>query len=89
MDSEPGTLLALNNNRRLKLMKRRQNRQSITAKFLECLRDDRGAVMVEYLLITAIMVPLICYLFHPDNGFYKGQRDQYELTTLALELPGP
>jgi hypothetical protein len=70
-------------------MKRPDNLQSLTAKFLECLRDERGAVMVEYLLITAIMVPLICYLFHPDNGFYRGQRDQYELTALVLELPGP
>ncbi len=70
-------------------MNRRHNRPSLTAKFVECLHDDRGAVMVEYLLITAIMVPLICYLFHPDNGFYKGQRDQFDLTAIVLELPGP
>ena len=70
-------------------MKRRDNLPRLTAKFVECLHDDQGAVMVEYLLITAIMVPLIAYLFHPDNGFYKGQRDKYELTALVLELPGP
>jgi hypothetical protein len=70
-------------------MKKPQNRQSIAGKFIECLRDDRGAVMAEYVLISAITVPVICYLYHPDNGFYKTQRDLYELTTLVLRLPGP
>lgn len=63
--------------------------RGIAARFAECVRDERGSAMTEYLLVTGIMVPLAIYLFHPDNGFYKGARDQYELTTLLLIFPGP
>ena len=45
--------------------------------------------MAEYLVVTGVALPLAIYLFHPDNGFYKAARDQYELTTLLLRWPGP
>jgi len=46
--------------------------------------------MTEYILIMMLVVlPAIFYLFNPDNGFYKGIRDQYELTTTMLMFPGP
>jgi len=61
----------------------------VVAKFLECLWDDRGVAMTEYLIITGIMIPAALYLFHPDNGFYKASRDQYDVTVLLLMLPGP
>ena len=61
----------------------------IPMRFVACLRDDRGAAMMEYLLVTGIMVPLAAYLFHPDNGFYQAIRSQYDLTTLLLMAPGP
>jgi len=63
--------------------------RKLVARLLECLQDDRGSAMTEYLLVTGIMVPVAIYLFHPDNGFYKAARDQYELTTLLLQFPGP
>jgi len=63
--------------------------QNLCSRFLECIRDDRGVAMTEYLLITGIMVPAVIYLFHPDNGFYSAERFQYNLTTLVLTLPGP
>lgn len=63
--------------------------RNLRSKFLECLRDERGIAMTEYLLITGIMVPACAYLFHPDNGFYSAQRFQYNLTTLMLVFPGP
>lgn len=63
--------------------------RNIKGKFIACMRDDRGAVMAEYLIVTGTVLPLIFYLFHPDNGFYKAARDQYELTTLMLMWPGP
>jgi hypothetical protein len=59
------------------------------ARFVRCWRDDRGSAMTEYLLVSGIMIPLALYLFHPDNGFYKAAREQYELTTLLLQFPGP
>ena len=58
-------------------------------KFAECLRDERGIAMTEYLIIVGILLPLIFYLFNPDNGFYKGARDQYDLTSMLLVFPGP
>jgi hypothetical protein len=70
-------------------MGRRFTFSRIMHKFAECLGDDRGQAMTEYLLVVGIMVPLACYLFHPDNGFYKAARDQYNLTTLLLMFPGP
>jgi len=54
-----------------------------------CLADDKGSATTEYVVLTLVTVPLIIILFHPDNGFYKAARDQYELTTLLLRLPGP
>jgi len=58
-------------------------------KFVECLRDERGVAMTEYLMVTGIMVPLAAYLFHPDNAFYQEFRTQYNLTTTLLMYPGP
>ncbi len=63
--------------------------RTITSKLVECLRDDRGIAMTEYLLITGITLPMVFYLFHPDNGFYNAARQQYDLTTLLLTFPGP
>ncbi len=63
--------------------------RNIAARFVECLKDDRGQAMTEYLLVTGIMVPLAIYLFHPDNGFYQEFRTQYNLTTTLLMYPGP
>lgn len=65
------------------------NLRNIFSKFGECLRDERGSAMTEYLLITGIIIPLAIYLFHPDNGFYQSARDQYNLTSLLLMFPGP
>jgi Flp pilus assembly pilin Flp len=63
--------------------------QDVIARFLECLRDERGTAMTEYLLITGIMVPVAAYLFHPDNGLYQAVRDQYNMTSALLIYPGP
>jgi hypothetical protein len=63
--------------------------RNLRSKFSECLRDERGIAMTEYLLITGIMVPAAAYLIYPDNGFYYAARFQYNLTTLCLVFPGP
>ena len=63
--------------------------RNLRAKFVECMRDDRGIAMTEYLLITGIMVPAIYYLFYPDNGFYSAARLQYDTTYMLLLFPGP
>ncbi len=63
--------------------------RKVWTKFGECMRDDRGIAMTEYLIIVGITLPLTFYLFNPDNGFYQGARDQYDLTTLLLIFPGP
>ncbi len=63
--------------------------RNAACRFAECLRDERGAAMAEYLILSGITIPLACYLFHPDNGLYKSARDQYEVTTVLLRLPGP
>jgi hypothetical protein len=63
--------------------------RNLRAKFVECMRDERGIAMTEYLIITGIMVPAAYYLFYPDNGFYSAARSQYNTTTLLLMFPGP
>ena len=65
------------------------NWRNLKARFMDCLRDERGAVMEEYAIITGSTVPLACFLYHPDNGFYKAAHDQHYLTTLLLMFPGP
>jgi len=63
--------------------------RDVPAKLVACLRDERGVAMTEYLLVTGIMVPLVAYLFHPDNGIYQAMRSQYDLTTSLLQNFGP
>ena len=70
-------------------MRTPSNLKLIAAKFSECLRDERGIALTEYLLLNAITLPMTYYLFHPDNGFYKMARDQFDLTKLLLTIPGP
>jgi hypothetical protein len=73
-----------------KMMNSRFNWRKVAVKFVECMRDERGTAMTEYIIISAfITLPAIFYLFNPDNGFYKAARDQYELTTTLLIFPGP
>ena len=45
--------------------------------------------MTEYILATAITLPVALYLFHPDNDLYEAARAQYELTKTLLMFPGP
>jgi len=60
------------------------------AKFVECMRDERGIAMTEYIIISSfVTLPAIFYLFNPDNGFYQGAREQYDLTSMLLIFPGP
>jgi hypothetical protein len=63
--------------------------RTILGKLAECLRDERGIAMTEYLILTGITLPAAFYLFHPDNGFYKAAREQFDATTLLLMFPGP
>jgi hypothetical protein len=65
------------------------NWRNIAAKFIACMRDERGVAMTEYLMVTGIMIPLAAYLFNPDNGFYQEFRSEYNLTTTLLMYPGP
>lgn len=62
---------------------------NVAAKLVECMRDERGVAMTEYLLITGIMVPVAAFLFSPDNGWYQAMRIQYDLTTGLLQYFGP
>lgn len=62
---------------------------AVCKRFEECIRDDKGTAMTEYLLITMALQPAVFFLFHPHNGLYKAVRDQYDLTTLFLMFPGP
>ncbi len=72
------------------MMNRQFSWRNVAAKFIECMRDERGIAMTEYLIITTfVLLPAVFYLFNPDNGFYKGARDQYELTKTLLIFPGP
>ena len=70
-------------------MRESSKSNTIGAKFRECLRDERGIALTEYLLLNVITLPMTFYLFHPDNGFYKMARDQYDATILLLTFPGP
>ena len=63
--------------------------RDMAAKFVQCLGDERGSAMTEYLLVSGIMIPLAAFLFHPDNGFYREFRTEYDLTTTLLMYPGP
>jgi hypothetical protein len=58
-------------------------------RFCQCLTDDSGTAMTEYLVITTVMMPAVFFLFHPDNGIYKAFRDQYDMTAMMLMFPGP
>ncbi|MEI8120847.1 MAG: hypothetical protein WCI20_02255 [bacterium] len=52
-------------------------------------RAKRGQAITEYVVLLGITVPLVIWLFHPDNEFYTAIRDQYNLITVLLLYPGP
>ena len=64
--------------------------REILAKFTQCLRDERGVAMTEYVIISwGITLTCSFYLYDPDNGFYAAARNQYNTTSLLLQFPGP
>jgi hypothetical protein len=64
--------------------------RSIAVKLGDCLRDERGVAMTEYLIVTVfVTLPAVFYLFHPDNGFYHSAREHFETTKLLLIFLGP
>ncbi len=64
------------------------NFRNVAAKFAQCLRDERGIAMSEYLIISGLVaLPAAFYLFNPDNGFYQAARNQYETTNIMLVFP--
>jgi hypothetical protein len=66
---------------------RTQPRVTLARRFGDCMRDERGIAMTEYLLIVGLLLPLIFYLYNPNNGFYQRARMQFEATKLMLVLP--
>ena len=63
--------------------------RNLVTKFRECIKDERGTAMTEYLLVSGIMIPIAAYLFNPDTGFCREFRTEYDLTTTLLMYPGP
>jgi hypothetical protein len=62
---------------------------AVRTRFREVFRDDRGAALVEYLVVSSVTLPLTLILFHPDNGFYQAARVQFDQTLLLLRFLGP
>lgn len=55
----------------------------------DCLRSEDGQAITEYLVLMVLTLPLIFWLFHPDNELYVALRDQLNLTNVMLLFPGP
>jgi Flp pilus assembly pilin Flp len=70
-------------------MRARNIWREVATKFIQCIWDERGTAMTEYLIVSGVAVPLAIYLFHPDNGLYENVRKQYTVTTALLMFPGP
>lgn len=51
--------------------------------------DCGGQAMTEYVILTAVMVVLAAYLYHPDNGIYQAFRVRYDRTVEVIAKPGP
>jgi hypothetical protein len=48
-----------------------------------------GQAITEYVVMLGITLPLVFWLFHPDNPLYTALRAQYNLITVLLLYPGP
>lgn len=51
--------------------------------------DSRGQAMTEYVILSAVMVALAAYLYHPDNMIFQGIRKTYNKTSMVTGWPGP
>ena len=51
--------------------------------------DESGQGLVEYALMTAVMVALAAYLYYPDNFIVQGMRHTYNKTAIVVAWPGP
>ena len=64
--------------------------REVAAKFVQCLRDERGVAMTEYVIVSwGVTLTCSFYLYDPNNGFYWAARNQYNVTSLLLQFPGP
>lgn len=57
--------------------------------WITCLLSEDGQAITEYLVLMVITLPLIFWLFHPDNELVVALRDQLNLTNVMLLFPGP
>ncbi len=48
-----------------------------------------GQAITEYVVLLALTLPLVFWLFHPDNPLFTALRAQYNLITVLLLYPGP
>ena len=61
---------------------------AIIRQLFRCARDDRGVAMSEYTIVMLVTIPLICYLYHPDNGLFEAARTEFDMSRLMLMFPG-
>ena len=51
--------------------------------------DDRGQVMVEYLITSLPGFIIAAILYYPGNGLYGVLRARFDITYWLLTFPGP
>jgi hypothetical protein len=62
----------------------------IRARWAACWRDETAVAMTEYLIVSVfVTLPVVYYLFDPDNAIYQGARSQFDATTDLLMMLGP
>ena len=50
-------------------------------------RNQQGQAMVEYVILSAVMVFLAAYLYHPNNGMFKAFRGMFDRQTIVIGVP--
>ena len=53
------------------------------------LRDTRGQAMVEYVILSAVMIGCAAYLYHPNNTLFRAFRSIYDRQSMVVSYPGP
>ena len=52
-------------------------------------KDDRGQVMAEYLIVSLPGFIIAAFLYYPGNGLYAVLRCRFDIAYWLLTLPGP
>ena len=69
--------------------RRVRDRRTLTAAILRLWQDTRAQGMTEYVVLSAVLVLVALWMYHPDNNIFQGIRLGHDRTMAVIANPAP